>query len=161
LFTVSTGRNNHEHIYLPTISSRCQVVNFIGLSDSEVLSVVEKEGFTLDDQALLAISLGSPGQAIPEGIATRIANQNMLESIPGWIIEELESPPDDILSAIKLSNHISAWDYFVQVWFLKYLQYKWWRKFRSAVQLDKFTQARKRLSTNVNPKNIWDALLLP
>jgi DNA polymerase III gamma/tau subunit len=138
---------------LPTISSRCQVVNFIGLSDSEVLSVLEKEGFNLNDQALLAISLGSPGQAI--------TNQNMLETIPGWIIEELESPPDDILSAIKLSNHVSAWDYSVQVWFLKYLQYKWWGRFRSVGQLDKFTIARKRFSSNVNPKNICDALLLP
>ena len=139
---------------LPTIISRCQVINFTGLSDKEILSVLENEGFTLDDQALLAISSGSPGQAI--------ANQNMLETIPGWIIQELESPPSDILSAIKLSNHISsAWEYSVQLWFLKYLQYKWWGKFKSAPQLDKFTQARKRLSSNVNPKNIWDALLLP
>jgi hypothetical protein len=65
------------------------------------------------------------------------------------------------LPVVKLSNHISAWDYSVQVWFLKYLQYKWWGQFRSVGQLDKFTQARKRLSSNVNPKNIWDALLLP
>ena len=138
---------------LPTITSRCQVISFTGLSDEEVLLVLENEGFTLDDQALLAISSGSPGQAI--------ANQNMLESLPGWIIKELESPPRDILSAIKLSNHISAWEYPVQLWFLKYLQYKWWGKFRSAPQLDKFTQARKRFSSNVNAKNIWDALLLP
>lgn len=138
---------------LPTIISRCQVINFTGLSDEEVLSVLGNEGFTLDDQALLAISLGSPGQAI--------ANQNMLETIPGWIIQELESPPSDILSAIKLSNHISAWEYSAQVWFLKYLQYKWWGRFRSAPQLDKFTTARKRFSSNVNAKNIWDALLLP
>jgi DNA polymerase-3 subunit delta' len=138
---------------LPTITSRCQVINFTGLSDTEVLSVLKNEGVILGDQALLAISSGSPGQAI--------ANQNMLETIPGWIIQELESPPSDILSAIKLSNHISAWEYPTQLRFLKYLQYKWWGNFRSAPQLDKFTQARKRFSSNVNAKNIWDALLLP
>jgi DNA polymerase-3 subunit delta' len=138
---------------LPTVISRCQVINFTRLSNSEVLLVLENEGFTLDHEALLAISSGSPGQAI--------ANQNMLETIPGWIIQELESPPRDILSAIKLSNHVSAWEYSTQVWFLKYLQYKWWGKFRSAPQQDKFTTARKRFSSNVNPKNIWDALLLP
>ncbi|MFN6498060.1 MAG: hypothetical protein RMX65_013770 [Nostoc sp. DedQUE01] len=137
---------------LPTIKSRCQIIPFHRLSDKEIISVLKDQQIEVTEK-ILAISSGSPGQAI--------ANMTMLASISTEITSQLEVPPDDILKALSLSNSISSWNHQTQLWLLTYLQYNWWQKLKSTKLLAKFTQARKQLLHHVTPRNVWDSLLLP
>ncbi|MBD2597305.1 AAA family ATPase [Nostoc spongiaeforme FACHB-130] len=137
---------------LPTIKSRCQIIPFQRLTDEEVISVLKDQQIEATEK-ILAISSGSPGQAI--------ANIKMLASISQEITSQLEVPPDDILNALSLSNSISSWNHQTQLWLLTYLQYNWWQKLKSTKLLAKFTQARRQLLHHVTPRSVWDSLLLP
>jgi len=137
---------------LLTIKSRCQIIPFQRLTDEEVISVLKDQQIEATEK-ILAISSGSPGQAI--------ANMTMLASISQEITSQLEVPPDDILKALSLSNCISSWNHQTQLWLLTYLQYNWWQKLKSTMLLAKFTQARKQLLHHVTPRSVWDSLLLP
>ncbi|MBD2517243.1 AAA family ATPase [Nostoc sp. FACHB-973] len=137
---------------LPTIKSRCQIILFQRLTDEEVISVLKDQQIEATEK-ILAISSGSPGQAI--------ANIKMLASISQEITKQLEVPPDDILKALSLSNSISSWNHQTQLWLLTYLQYNWWQKLKSTKLLAKFTQARQQLLHHVTPRSVWDSLLLP
>lgn len=137
---------------LPTIKSRCQIIPFQRLTDEEVISVLKDQQIEVTEK-ILAISSGSPGQAI--------ANITMLASISKEITSQLEVPPDDILNALSLSNSISSWNHETQLWLLTYLQHNWWQKLKSTQLLAKFTQARKQLLHHVTPRSVWDNLLLP
>ncbi len=137
---------------VPTIISRCQIVPFIRLTDEEVISVLKEQQIEFGE-GLLAISSGSPGRAI--------ANQSMFSNIPSLVMKQLEKPPTSLLDALSLSNHISSWGSEAQLWLLTYLQHNWWKKFKNTKLLAKFTQARKQLSYHVNPRSVWDTLLLP
>ncbi len=137
---------------LPTIKSRCQIIPFQRLTDEEVISVLKNQQIEVTEK-ILAISSGSPGQAI--------ANITMLASISKEITSQLEAPPDDILNALSLSNSISSWNHETQLWLLTYLQHHWWQKLKNTQFLAKFTQARKQLLHHVTPRSVWDNLLLP
>ncbi|MFN6501638.1 MAG: DNA polymerase III subunit delta' [Nostoc sp. DedQUE01] len=137
---------------LPAIKSRCQIIPFQRLTDEEVISVLKDQQIEATEK-ILAISSGSPGQAI--------ANIKMLASISQEITSQLEIPPDDILKALSLSNSISSWNHQTQLWLLTYLQYNWWQKLKSTMLLAKFTQARQQLLHHVTPRSVWDSLLLP
>jgi DNA polymerase III subunit delta' len=137
---------------LPTITSRCQIIPFTRLTDEEVVSVLQKQQIQLT-QELLAISSGSPGQAI--------INQCMFSNISSSVMKQLEKSPENIIDALGLSNCISNWGCEAQLWLLNYLQHNWWKKFNNTQLLAKFTQARQQLSYHVTPRSVWDNLLLP
>ncbi|MEI2578015.1 AAA family ATPase [Scytonema sp. PRP1] len=144
--------SSHPQKLLPTIKSRCQIIPFHRLTDEEVVSVIKNQQIELT-QEILAISEGSPGRGI--------AHIKMLLSIPKAIVSQLEAPPSDILSALSLSNSISSWNHETQLWLLTYLQHNWWKKLQNTQLLAKFTQARNQLLYHVNPRSVWDSLLLP
>ena len=144
--------SSHPPQLLPTIKSRCQIIPFSRLTDEDVVSVLKNEQIELTPE-ILTISEGSPGRAI--------TNISMLTSIPKEITNQLEVPPDNILSALSLSNSISSWNHETQLWLLTYLQHNWWKKFRNTQLLARCTQARNQLLYHVTPRTVWDNLLMP
>ena len=136
---------------LPTITSRCQIVTFTRLKDEEVISVLKEQQIDLPEE-LLAISAGSPGLAIQ--------NLSMFSNIPSEVIKQLETPPGNLLNALKLSNQISSWGGEAQIWLLNYLEKLWWKRSKNTSILAKFSQARKQFSYHVNQKSVWDSLLI-
>jgi DNA polymerase III subunit delta' len=136
---------------LPTITSRCQIVTFTRLKDEEVISVLKEQQIDLTEE-LLAISAGSPGQAIQ--------NLSMFSNIPSEVIKQLETPPSNLLSALELGNQISSWSGEAQIWLLNYLEKLWWNKSLDISILAKLSQARKQFSHHVNQKSVWDSLFI-
>jgi DNA polymerase-3 subunit delta' len=136
---------------LPTITSRCQIVTFTRLKDEEVISVLKEQQIDLPEE-LLAISAGSPGEAIQ--------NLSMFSNIPSEVIKQLETPPGNLLTALQLSNQISSWGNEVQLWLLNYLEKLWWKESQDTSILAKFSQARKQFSSYVNQKSVWDSLFI-
>ena len=136
---------------LPTITSRCQIVTFTRLKDEEVISILKEQQINLPEE-LLTISAGSPGLAIQ--------NRCMLSNIPSQTIKQLETPPNNLLTALELSNQISSWRCEVQLWLLNYLEKLWWKESQDTSILAKFSQARKQFSYHVNPKSVWDSLFI-
>ncbi|MFQ4141733.1 DNA polymerase III subunit delta' [Fischerella thermalis CCMEE 5273] len=137
---------------LATIKSRCQIVPFSQLFTDEVKTILESQKISLH-QDILKVCFGSPGHAI--------AFHKLLNSIPESILDKLQVPPLDIITALEVSNWISKQDKQTQALLLTYLQTSWWKKTKNTGSLVKFNQARKQLCFLVSPRNIWDTLLMP
>lgn len=137
---------------LPTIKSRCQTIPFNQLSSDEISQILSSQKISLH-QNLLEICLGSPGRAI--------TLHCLLNTIPESMLECLQAPPQDIVTALLVSNWVNKLDKKAQSLLLTYLQISWWKLTKTTALLAKFTAAREQFQHHVSPRNIWDALLIP
>ncbi|NMF65945.1 DNA polymerase III subunit delta' (plasmid) [Brasilonema octagenarum UFV-E1] len=137
---------------LPTIKSRCQIVPFAQLPIDEVKTILEKQKIFLH-QDILKLCSGSPGRAI--------AFHNLLNSIPESILDQLQLPPKNVITALDVSNWTSKQDKSTQALLLTYLQANWWEKTKSTELLAKFTIAREQFQCHISTRNVWDNLFIP
>ncbi|PSB57250.1 DNA polymerase III subunit delta' [Chroococcidiopsis cubana CCALA 043] len=140
---------------LPTIASRCQAIPFHRLNGSNMIRVLERLGNAeiTNDRAVVALAAGSPGQAI--------AHYNQLQTMPKALLEQLELPPTNALSAIRLAKEIDTMlDFERQLWLLDYLQHRWWQVLSNTNWVEKLEAAKVALLKMASSRLVWEVLLL-
>lgn len=140
---------------LPTIASRCQAIPFHRLNGSNMVRVLERleNAEVTDDPAVLALAAGSPGQAI--------AHYNQLRSMPQALLEQLDLPPANALTAMRWAKEIDTMlDFDRQLWLLDYLQHRWWEAFGNTNWVEKLAAAKAALLKMASSRLVWEVLLL-
>ncbi len=140
---------------LPTLVSRCQKIPFYRLSDHDLKTVLGRLGYEeiLELEDIIGLSQGSPGEAI--------AAWEQLQAIPFEVRQKLKKLPETPLEALELAKNITAeLDNTAQLWLINYLQYSYWQQFQNKTLLENLETAKKQLLNYVQPRLVWDCLLL-
>lgn len=140
---------------LPTITSRCQVIPFHRLSNSNLAVVLKKLGRqdVMQNSNILNLATGSPGKAI--------TLFDQLQTIPQSLLNALVIPPNDALKAMQIAKEIdTTLEYHQQLWLLDYLQYQWWEHLKDIKWMQKLAKAASTLNKMVSSRLVWEVLLL-
>jgi DNA polymerase-3 subunit delta' len=147
---------------LPTLVSRCQKISFFRLSDEALNQVLINLNYLeiKDNKSILGIAQGSPGQAIDLW--------KQLESIDAQLLESLIKIPCNAIAALELAKTIDQQlDNTAQLFLLDYLQYIYWQNcydLQSRANcrdlINELERSRKYLLNYVQPRLIWESLLL-
>ena len=140
---------------LTTLVSRCQRIQFFGLSLANLKKVLEQNGYPeiLEHPELMAIAQGSPGMAI--------AAWHQLQTIPDELLKRLKLSIITPLEALKLAQTITTeLDSQTQLWLVDYLQYYYWQQKPEVKLMQKWEQTRKSLLSYVQPRLVWECTLL-
>ena len=140
---------------LPTLVSRCQKIPFYRLSDADLKTLLGRMGQEeiINHEEIIGLSQGSPGKAI--------AAWEQLQNIPFELRQKLKKLPQNPLAALELAKEITTeLDNSAQLWLLDYLQYSYWQKSQDKMFVEKLESAKKQLLRYVQPRLIWDCLLL-
>ncbi|OKH13778.1 DNA polymerase III subunit delta' [[Limnothrix rosea] IAM M-220] len=140
---------------LPTLVSRCQKIPFYRLSQANVAQILTEKGFQhiLDDDTILAIAQGSPGEAI--------AIYELLSNVPQELLAKLKQIPRQPLQALILAKELSAaLDTEVQMRLIDYLQYHYWQMTGKRDAIERLEQTRKYLRGYVQPRLVWETFFL-
>ncbi|MGK7954116.1 MAG: DNA polymerase III subunit delta' [Crocosphaera sp.] len=140
---------------LPTLVSRCQKIPFYRLSDAYLKTILGRLGYeeVVNDPDIIGLSQGSPGEAI--------AAWQQLQNIPFELRQKLKKLPQNPLDALQFSKEITtALDNDAQLWLINYLQYCHWQKSQDIIFVKKLETAKKQLSSYVQPRLVWDCLLI-
>ncbi|NJN07517.1 MAG: hypothetical protein HC815_05820 [Richelia sp. RM1_1_1] len=135
---------------LPTIKSRCHIIDFLPLSKVELLAVVDCEDNRISENIIDA-ACGSA--------------KNALQLIEAWdilspFVKDLSNPPTSILKVLSYSNELTMLDFHHQVLLLQLLATTWWKSGNQKM-LNKATIAKSYLDCKVSPPKVWDNLLVP
>jgi DNA polymerase III subunit delta' len=140
---------------LPTLISRCQRIPFRRLSGadlSKILTSLERSDI-LQDEILLSLAQGSPGQSIE--LAENLA------AIDSEIKAALLRPISTIAAALGLAKSIDRdVDSFSQLALLDYLQFHFWQQRQEAQLVGAIETSRRQLLSYVQPRLVWECLLL-
>lgn len=137
---------------LPTLVSRCQVIPFYRLSQEQMMQVLSEHGEIINDATLMAIAQGSPGEAI--------AAFEQLQAIPQDLRQNLMQPPRNPLDALALAKEVDGLEMTSQLWLVDYLQYRYWRAWRSRPLIEPLEKARQCLLNYVSPRLVWEDTLI-
>ncbi|WP_019504082.1 DNA polymerase III subunit delta' [Pleurocapsa sp. PCC 7319] len=140
---------------LTTLVSRCQKIQFYPLSEVNLKTVLERNGYQaiLEYPEIIAIAQGSPGKAI--------AAWEILQTIPNELLKQLKGAIATPLDAIKLAKNIaSELDSSTQLWLVDYLQYYYWQQNHQVRLMQQWEKTRQYLLSYVQPRLIWECTLL-
>ena len=140
---------------LSTLVSRCQKIQFYPLSEANLRTVLERNGYQaiLEYPEIIAIAQGSPGKAI--------AAWEILQTIPDELFKQLKETINTPLDAIKLAKNIaSELDSSTQLWLVDYLQYYYWQQNHQVKFMQQWEKTRQHLLSYVQPRLIWECTLL-
>ncbi len=142
-------------VLLPTLISRCQRIPFRRLSTvdfSEILTGLERTDI-LQDEILIALAQGSPGQSIELG--------ENLAAIDSEVKAALLQPIGNIAEALRLAKTIDKEvDSLSQLALLEYLQFHYWQQHQNARLVGAIETSRRQLLSYVQPRLVWECLLL-
>ncbi|MEM9906584.1 MAG: DNA polymerase III subunit delta' [Cyanobacteria bacterium P01_D01_bin.44] len=147
-----------QQALLPTLISRCQIIPFVRLGPENMARVLTDSGHAeiLDSPAILTLAQGSPGAAI--------AGWQQLLELPDGLLESVTQPLRSRREALEVARQITqTLDTEAQLWLLDYLQQHYWQQALSAQvsnRLQKFEQSRKYLLRYVQPRLVWEVLML-
>ncbi|MTJ10717.1 DNA polymerase III subunit delta' [Anabaena sp. UHCC 0204] len=139
---------------LATITSRCQLIPFQRLNNTQMTTVLENVGRSeiLNHPNVIQFAGGSPGYAI--------AHHDQLQSIPLSILQQLIQPPSHLLMALSIAKDIEVQlDFHQQLWLLDYLQYCWKEFLSDHSWLLKLEDAKNSLLKMASPRLVWEVLL--
>jgi DNA polymerase-3 subunit delta' len=138
---------------LPTLISRCQLIPFRRLSDQDLAKILDQNGYANLPDAVLGLAQGSPGAAIN--------GYTQYNAIASELLQSLEKLPRSPRQALTLAKQISKdLEFEVQIWLLEYLQQYLWRSLHNSQILTRLEQARQQLQGYVQPRLVWEVLLL-
>ena len=140
---------------LTTLVSRCQRIQFYPLSEANLKTVLERNGYQaiLEHPELIAIAQGSPGKAI--------AAWNTLQTIPDDLLQQLKRSINTPLDAIQLAETITTeLDSSTQLWLVDYLQYYYWQQNYQVKLMQQWEKTRQYLLSYVQPRLVWECALL-
>ncbi|MEO1403145.1 MAG: DNA polymerase III subunit delta' [Cyanobacteria bacterium J06635_1] len=147
-----------QQALLPTLISRCQIIPFVRLGPKDMAQVLTERGPVeiLESPAILNLAQGSPGAAI--------ASWQQLQDLPDGLLDRVTQPLKSRRDALEVARQITqALDTEAQLWLLGYLQQHYWQQTLSAHVSDllqKFEQSRKYLLRYVQPRLVWEVLML-
>ena len=146
---------------LSTIRSRCQIVPFIRLNDTEVNKIIQKldivgeinELPSQNIQELIAFSDGSPGRYL--------TNLQYWLDISSELRKKLELKSNKKIELLKLAKEITdELNIEQQLWFINFQQNRIWEKEGNSNMVKKLEALRKQLLTYVQPRLAWEVTLL-
>ena len=140
---------------LTTLVSRCQKIQFHPLSEVDLRTVLERNGYRaiLEYPEIIAIAQGSPGKAITAW--------EILQTIPDELLKELKGVIATPLDAIKLAKSIiTELDLSTQLWLVDYLQYYCWQQNQQVKLMQQWEKTRQYLLSYVQPRLVWECTLL-
>ena len=146
---------------LSTIRSRCQIVPFIRLNDTEVNKIIQKldivgetnELTSQNIQELIAFSDGSPGRYL--------TNLQYWLDISSELRKKLELKSTKKIELLKLAKEITdELNIEQQLWFINFQQNRIWEKEGNSNMVKKLEALRKQLLTYVQPRLAWEVTLL-
>jgi DNA polymerase-3 subunit delta' len=144
---------------LPTLVSRCQKIPFYRLDSAQMAQVLRQTGHEeiLNQPPVLAISQGSPGEAI--------ASWQHIQSIPAKLLDSVRQVPQSLRDALELARQIDkTLDTEAQLWLVDYLQHCYWQQFLAGAihksPLQQLEEARKSLLCYAQPRLVWEVALL-
>lgn len=144
---------------LPTLVSRCQIISFsrLALADLKQVLLQTGNGEITQNELILNIAQGSPGEAIRAG--------EQLHEIPDNLLTQLNHIPHSIFEVMQLAQEIAAnLDTERQLWLINYLQYNYWQQFLEGKlqhsPLEELEQARQALGCYAQPRLVWEVALL-
>lgn len=140
---------------LTTLVSRCQRIQFYGLSQANLKAVLEQNGYRkiIEHPELMAIAQGSPGKAI--------AAWHQLQTIPHQLLQQLKLSINTPLEALNLAQTITnELDGQTQLWLVDYLQYYYWQQTQEIKLMKQWEKTRKCLLSYVQPRLVWECALL-
>lgn len=136
---------------LPTIVSRCQLIPFVRLSQTELVQILNAQGYRDVPSLLLSMAQGSPGAAIT-------ALQQWQE-IPAELLMQLQTWPASLSQALSLGRQIArALDVPQQLWLVDYLQHHYWSQ-GDGTAVHHLESIRRQLLTYVQPQLVWEVNL--
>ena len=140
---------------LITIVSRCQRIQFYGLSVANLKIVLQQNGYQeiLEHPEIIAIAQGSPGKAI--------AAWHQLQTISPELLQQLKLSINTPLEALKLAQTITKeLDSQSQLWLVDYLQYYHWQQSHNIELMEQWEKTRRYLLSYVQPLLVWECALL-
>lgn len=140
---------------LPTLVSRCQRIPFYRLGRDNMAQVLLRIGQEqlAENQTLLALAQGSPGEAI--------GCLEQLQAIPDDILTEVQKPPTSPRHALELAKLIDkTLDTEIQLWLVDYLQHTYWQHQRQPHLIKELEKARQHLLNYTQPRLVWECTLL-
>ena len=146
---------------LSTIRSRCQIVPFIRLNDTEVNKIIQKldivgeinELPSQNIQELIAFSDGSPGRYL--------TNLQYWLDISSELRQKLELHSTKKIELLKLAKEITdELNIEQQLWYINFQQNRIWEKESNSNMVKKLEALRKQLLTYVQPRLAWEVTLL-
>jgi DNA polymerase III subunit delta' len=138
---------------LPTIISRCQLIPFRRLSSEDMQTVLAQADYGNLPAEVLALAQGSPGAAINA--------HNQYQAISTELLQSLSTLPRSPRQALTLAKQVSKdLDFEAQIWILDFLQQSLWRSHSNPQILTRLEQAAKQLQGYVQPRLVWEVLLL-
>ncbi|MDJ0592850.1 MAG: DNA polymerase III subunit delta' [Pleurocapsa sp. MO_226.B13] len=140
---------------LATLVSRCQRIQFYGLSEANLKTILKQNDYQeiLEHPELIAIAQGSPGKAI--------AAWQQLQLIPDELLKQLKLSIKTPLEALELAQRIAQQlDGQTQLWLVDYLQYYYWQKTRAIKLTQQWEKTRQYLLSYVQPRLVWECALL-
>lgn len=157
----------NEDTLLTTLVSRCQRIQFYGLSRTNLVTVLTKQGYPeiIEHPEIIAIAQGSPGKAI--------ADWQQLQTIPQELLQQLTQPTSHHqevflssiiptpLQAFTIAQAITQeLDLKTQLWLVDYLQYYYWQQIPQLELMQQWETTRKHLLSYVQPRLVWECALL-
>jgi len=143
---------------LPTLVSRCHLIPFYTLSNDGLMQVLARQNIQTIAPEIIDLAQGSPGQAI--------ANNTQFENIAPEIMAEAQTLPRNPQQALTLAKTITKeLEIDSQIWLLSYLQTYLWRttvhnRLKIIKAMQSFETAKKQLHSYVQPRLVWEVLLL-
>ena len=140
---------------LSTLVSRCQIIPFTRLSDSDLDVVLRREDSAevLEYPQLMKLAQGCPGKAI--------ADWQKWREIPTNLISRLNQLPENTIEGFKLAQEISTnLELDTQIWLADYLQALYWQKKRKDDLVQSLEKVKKALNRYVQPRLVWDCFFL-
>jgi len=140
---------------LPTLVSRCQKIPFYRLAVEDVAAILTEKGYQhiLEDETILAIAQGSPGEAI--------AIYEMLSNVPQDLLQKLKVLPTEPIMALTLAKELTAaLETEVQMRLIDYLQYQYWQNSHDSEPIKRLEATRKYLRGYVQPRLVWETFFL-
>ncbi len=140
---------------LATLVSRCQRIQFNSLSQRDLKTVLEQNGYgeIINLPEVMAIAQGSPGKAI--------AAWHQLQTIPPELLDQLKLPINTPTQALQLAQAITQeLDSPSQLWLVDYLQHYYWQQTPEIQLIEQWEQTRQHLLSYVQPRLVWECTLL-
>lgn len=155
---------------LPTLVSRCQRIPFSRLATAELKQVLVQTNYhdIVEQETILAIAQGSPGEAI---IATEHLNNlpaTLLEQLKTLLNHQENASLAQIQLALTLAKEIAqTLDFKTQIWLVQYLQQWYWNNALQGTspltirsRLEQLESTRKLLLNYVQPRLVWEVMFL-
>ena len=158
IFILLTSKLN---LLLETVISRCQILRFRSLSESEISSILkdylDPSKFNGDKDLklkdLINSANGSPRQLLQ--------NIEIWNELSDEIISKLDSPIKDSLKILEVSKLISEQlEIDEQICLVNLIQIIWWRRIKNVELIKKLDILKNFLKKNIQTRMAWEITFL-